>query len=136
MHVKIRVHCIHSIYTFIIFIPFRQELFSFCYVFFHANRRMSSQTPDTVARYAEKLQRLGRDKLTTKKEVAAMRALQSERAGVTRWQTSHGKYRLNCGRKVSLCAYVCKVVVERPGKHWIPLVGGVWAIGQTPHWQR
>ena len=36
-----------------------------------------------VDQYSEKLRRLGLDKFTVQKELAAMRALQSERAGVT-----------------------------------------------------
>ena len=39
--------------------------------------------PDVVGQYSEKLHRLGLDKFTVQKEVTAMRALQSERAGVT-----------------------------------------------------
>ena len=39
--------------------------------------------PDVVGQYSEKLRRLGLDKFTVQKELTAMRALQSERAGVT-----------------------------------------------------
>ena len=39
--------------------------------------------PDVVDQYSEKLRSLGLDKFTVQKELTAMRALQSERAGVT-----------------------------------------------------
>ena len=39
--------------------------------------------PDVVEQYSEKLRSLGLDKFTVQKELTAMRALQSERAGVT-----------------------------------------------------
>ena len=39
--------------------------------------------PDVVDQYSEKLRRLGLDKFTVQKELTAMRALQSKRAGVT-----------------------------------------------------
>ena len=39
--------------------------------------------PDVVDEYSERLRRLGLDKFTVQKELTAMRALQSERAGVT-----------------------------------------------------
>ena len=39
--------------------------------------------PDVVDQYSEKLRRLGLDKFTVQKELTAMGALQSERAGVT-----------------------------------------------------
>ena len=38
---------------------------------------------DVVEQYSEKLLSLGLDKFTVQKELTAMRALQSERAGVT-----------------------------------------------------
>ena len=41
------------------------------------------ETPDTTALYAKRVQRLGIDKSTLEKRLFAMRALQSERAGVT-----------------------------------------------------
>ena len=39
--------------------------------------------PDVVDQYSEKLRSLGLNKFTVQKELTAMRALQSERAGVT-----------------------------------------------------
>ena len=39
--------------------------------------------PDVAEQYSEKLRSLGLDKFTVQKEVTAIRALQSERAGVT-----------------------------------------------------
>ena len=39
--------------------------------------------PDVVDQYSEKLRRLGLDKFSVQKELTAMRALQSQRAGVT-----------------------------------------------------
>ena len=39
--------------------------------------------PDVVEQYSEKLRSLGLNKFTVQKELTAMRALQSERAGVT-----------------------------------------------------
>jgi len=39
--------------------------------------------PDVVEQYSEKLRSLGLGKFTVQKELTAMRALQSERAGVT-----------------------------------------------------
>ena len=39
--------------------------------------------PDVVEQYSEKLRRLGLDKFSVQKKLTAMRALQSERAGVT-----------------------------------------------------
>jgi len=46
-------------------------------------RRFKDAQPDVVEQYSEKLRRLGLDKFTVQKELTAMRALQSKRAGVT-----------------------------------------------------
>ena len=48
--------------------------------------------PHVVEQYSEKLRSLGLDKFTVQKELTAMRALQSERAGVTGLST-----RVVCG---------------------------------------
>ena len=45
--------------------------------------KLWDEQPDTMARYARKLQRLGIDKSTLGKKMFTMRALQSERAGVS-----------------------------------------------------
>ena len=58
-------------------------MFSFAHSAWPVCQSFKDAQPDVVGQYSEKLRRLGLDKFTVQKEVTAMRALQSERAGVT-----------------------------------------------------
>ena len=59
------------------------KISSFAHSAWSLCQRFKDAQPDVVDQYSEKLRRLGLDKFTVQKELTAMRALQSERAGVT-----------------------------------------------------